>query len=295
MRMRLAALTLSVVVAAPLAARAQMETREGIALQNQIMELQHQVQELQQSGGGMAAPTPYQANPTSVAPVSGNNDLTAQLLDRVQTLEDQVRTLRGQVDELQNATQRQQEDLNKQVSDLNFQMQQGGHGVAPAAAAASGGGGSTLSPPAGNLSLSGNKASAPAAAPGGGARTADAIMQEGTAALARRDYAGAEAAAREVLGAGRSPRAYDAQFLMAQAKTGQHDYQAAAIAFDDTYNRNKIGARAQDSLLGLASSLNSLGEKKAACGALARLKTEFPHPRGDVRDAAASLRGRAGC
>ena len=52
-------------------------------------------------------------------------------------------------------------------------------------------------------------------------------MQEGNAALARRDYPAAEQAAREVLAGSRtSPRAYDAQFLLAQALMGQRQYPA---------------------------------------------------------------------
>ncbi len=44
-------------------------------------------------------------------------------------------------------------------------------------------------------------------------------MQEANAALARRDYPAAEAAAREVM-AKRGPRAGDAQFVLAQAEMG---------------------------------------------------------------------------
>ena len=54
----------------------------------------------------------------------------------------------------------------------------------------------------------------------------------------------AEQAAREVLtGSRTSPRAYDAQFLLAQALLGQRQFSQAAIAYDDTYNRSRKGAR----------------------------------------------------
>ena len=75
-------------------------------------------------------------------------------------------------------------------------------------------------------------------------RTPELAMQEGNAALARRDYPAAEQAAREVLtGSRTSPRAYDAQFLLAQALMGQRQYSQAAIAYDDTYNRSQARAR----------------------------------------------------
>lgn len=120
-------------------------------------------------------------------------------------------------------------------------------------------------------------------------------MQEGNAALARRDYAAAEAAAREVLRFPQAPRAADAQFLLAQALNGKRDYQGAAVAFDDTYNRNKTGGNAQPALLGLANSLIALNEKRAACATLDKLKAEFPNPRADLREPINGARQRAGC
>lgn len=121
-------------------------------------------------------------------------------------------------------------------------------------------------------------------------------LQEGNAALARRDYATAEQAAREVLTSNRtSPRAYDAQFLLAQALIGQHQYSQAAIAYDDTYNRARKGPHAPDALLGLANSLIAINEKKAACDTLAKLHVEYPTPRPDIRDTIATSTQRAGC
>ena len=121
-------------------------------------------------------------------------------------------------------------------------------------------------------------------------------MQEGNAALARRDYATAEQAAREVLNNYRtSPRAYDAQFLLAQALIGERQYSQAAIAYDDTYNRARKGAHAPEALLGLADSLIAINERKAACDTLTKLRMEYPVARPDMRDAIASASQRSGC
>jgi TolA-binding protein len=126
-------------------------------------------------------------------------------------------------------------------------------------------------------------------------RTPEIAMQAGLAALGRRDYAAAEAAAREILARGNSPRAYDAQFLLARALAGERNYQAAAVAFDDTYKRAQTGPHAPESLLGLANALISLNSNQAACGALERLRAEFPQARADLREEATALRRRAGC
>src|SRR5208283_24375 len=90
-------------------ARAQMDSRDAIALQNQILELSHELQVLQ-------------------APVAGG-ELVPQLLSRVQALEEEVRRLRGELDDLQNASQRQYADLTKQIGDLKFRLGQSGAGA----------------------------------------------------------------------------------------------------------------------------------------------------------------------
>ena len=119
-------------------------------------------------------------------------------------------------------------------------------------------------------------------------------MQEGNAALARRDYPAAEAAAHEVLGK-KGPRATDAQFLLAQAEMGERNYQQAAPDFYDAYNRGRTGARAPDALLGVANALVALGDRQSACDALTKLRAEFPQPRADIREAEQSTRQRAAC
>lgn len=289
-RFAAAAAAACVLLAAP-AAQAQMDSREGIALQNQILELRRDMQTLRdqigRGGGGGSA-----GRPVPLAPVlpqgGGGGDLTAQLLTRVTALEEQVRSLQGRIDELSNRVQVQGQDLPKQIGDLNFRIQQlesgrgGGGGTAPAVAAASAGAAT------GAATATATGAPAP--------RRPEVALQEGNAALARRDYAAAEAAAREVLQNNRtSPRAYDAQFLLAQTMAGRQNWAQAALAYDDTYSRSRTGSRAQDSLLGLANSLIGLGDKKAGCAALAKLRTEFPTVRPDLREAVAAARGRGGC
>ncbi len=262
-----AALLLPGPVAGPAAAQ-QVDSREGITLQNQILELRRDLQQLQaQRGGGLPAPVPRNGGG------GGGNELSAQLLDRVTSLEEEVRRLRGQLDEQANANRRAQDDLAKQIGDLGFRQQNAGASPGPASR---------------TPSVDGPPATA-------ARRPPELAMQEGNAALARRDYAMAEAAAREVLAAGRGPRTGDAQFLLAQALTGRRDFQGAAIAYDDAYNRARTGPRAPDALLGVANALLALNDQRAACASLDKMRAEFPSVRPDLREAAAALRGRGGC
>ncbi len=283
-------------------ARAQLESREAIALQNQIMELRQQLQTLQQSGRGGGSPT-YLGGGTYPPPSSGSNDLLAQLVTRVGALEEQMRQLRGRIDETENQVQRQGADLGKRIDDMAFQAQNGQGAPPPSASPAFQPG---LPPQPGPLVLApppsgiGGPPGLPSTVPGQPAgpvhRTPEIALQEGNAALARRDYTAAEAAAREVLAGNRtSPRAYDAQFLLAEALNGERQYSQAAIAYDDTYNRSRKGLHAPDALLGLANSLTAINEKKAACDTLVKLRAEYPTPRPDLRDAIVATAQRAGC
>ncbi len=271
-----------------LPAAAQIESREGIALQNQILELRREVQALAARGGGaVAAPVPRSGGGSA-----GGTELTATLLERVQQLEEEVRRLRGRSDELGFAVQRSTDEQQKALGDLNFRVQE---------LEGRGGGARPATPPAqqqGSLGATRPAtppATPPAATPAAPPRTPEVALREGNAALARRDYAAAEAAAREVLANRQTPRATDARFLLAEALYGKRDYQQAALAYDDTYRRAKTGSKAQDSLLGLANAFTAINEKQSACATLDQLRSEFPTARADLRDRIAQARQRAGC
>jgi TolA-binding protein len=233
-------------------------------------------------GGGSSVLGGASSRPAPAA--SGGSEMTAALLDRVAQLEETVRRLQGRIDEEGNARKRQGDDLKKDIDDMGFKL---GAAATPPP---------STSPPAKPLGALPVAPAAPTPAnPAAPRRTPEVAMQEGNAALARRDYAQAEAAAREVLAFPRSPRAGDAQFLLAQALNGKKDFQSAAIAYDDSYNRARTGSHAQDSLLGLANALNSIGEKRASCATLDKLRAEFAAPRNDLREGIAGARSRAGC
>ncbi|MGI3776497.1 MAG: tetratricopeptide repeat protein [Janthinobacterium lividum] len=267
----------------PAPARAQMDSREGIALQNQILELRRELQDLERGGGGQQAPQRSAPQPSQGAPVSG--ELTAQLLDRVSQLEDRTRALRGRVDQLQNQLTQQQQDFAKQLGDLSFrQSQSAAAPAAPTYAAPS----ASAAPSAGVLGV------APPA-PAVSHRTPELSIQEANAALARRDYPAAESAAREVLSHAGSPRAVDAQYILAQSEAGEHNNQQAAVDYYDAYNRAPKAARASEALLGVANSLIALGDKRSACQALDKLRSEFPSPRADVREGVAAARRNGSC
>jgi len=260
---------------------ASVTSREGIALQNQILSLQNQVQQLQASvqqvqasggGGGSSSPAP--------AENGSGGGLTTQLLQRVSTLEQQVRDLTGQLQQLQNQVDTQNAQINKQLGDITFQMQ-GGAGAAGGSHAPAT---SDTTPPS------------PAAPQAVAAPTPEALMQQGVLALHQGNFKTSEGIAREILVKFRkSPRAYDAQFLLAQSLQGQKRYQEAALAFDDTYNMNKKGSKAPSALLGLATTLGAINQKAAACDTLKTLHAQFPKPPAYLVQPIAAQHKKLGC
>jgi len=276
-------------------AAAQMESREAISLQNQILELRHELETVQAQQQG-AAPQGYYAQPPGYAATAqgGSGDLVAQLLTRVNTLEETVRELRGRVDELQNSLQTSTADLDKQIGDLKFQMQNGSPaaGAPPPGHAPSAELGTMPPPPTRTAS---NTVAPPPPPAATGPRTPEVALQEGYAAFGRGDYTASEKDAQEVLSKRASPRAYDAQFLLAQSLAGQHQWSRAAIAYDDAYNRSPKGNHAESSLLGLANSLTAINEKRAACETITKLHTQFPKPRAELVPQISATSERAGC
>jgi len=277
-----------------LAAHAQMDSREAIDLQNQIAELRQELQmmqQAQQNGGSapqntMPPPQPEQQYANQAPQGQGTGDTAAELVVRVAALEEQVRTLQGKVDDLTNQLQHQHDELAKQIGDLAFKLGQGGAAPSPGGEPGETSPDPVQPPPAA-------KPPPPAAAPPH--RTAEMALRAGNAALAHKDFAGAAAAAREVLTAGHGPRMTDAQFLLARAEGGQGQYRESAADFYKAYSRAPKSPTAQVALLGVANALIAMNDKKDACEALAKLSAEFPRAPSGVKENAGASRRRAGC
>jgi TolA-binding protein len=268
----------------PLAAHAQpvVQSQEGIALENQILQLQQQVQQLQASSGGggsalgnASAPPAQTSAPAAAAP---DPSVVTNLLTQVGQLQSQVQQLNGEVDTLQNQVNTQNAQTQKEIGDLKFQM---GNGAAPAAAG--GAPPAAQTPPAAYIAPPAPHESAPAqthaeVTPPAHA-TPHTLLHDAEEAYYKRDYSVAEADAHTILsGHGGSPEAYKAQYLLAEALAGEGRAQDAAIAYDDAYNRNRTGAEAAPSLLGLANALADINQDEAACDTLSSLNSQFPKP-----------------
>ena len=276
-----AAALLTVLLASP-GAYAQVESREGIALQNQMLELRREIDQLRRGGSG---PPP----PSSAPRGAGGGELMGQLVSRVAEMEEEVRRIRGRNQELEFRNQRLAEDIEKLRGDLEFRLQQleTGRPGAPRPTA----------PPPQQRSDARPDATPPAQPPPvtAGPRTPERALSEGQAALARRDYAAAEAAAREVIATRAPARAQDAQLLLGDSLAGRRQFQNAALAYDEAYRRNRQGARAPEALLGLSSSFAGFNARREACDTLDQLRSEFPRLSAPLAQRAEQARRANGC
>ena len=114
--------------------------------------------------------------------------------------------------------------------------------------------------------------------------------------LLQRDYGAAEAAFDDFLKKFPSDAlAGNAQYWLGESHFVRGQYKAAASAFLKGYQTYAASAKAPDSLLKLAMSLDRLGQKDAACSSYSELNTKFPNAPQNVKTRAQSERQRVGC
>ena len=225
-------------------------SREGIALQNQILELRQTLAQMQESLDN--TPTSSNVHSSSRTLSSGDSDLLSQLLDRVNSLEQHQRDMRGEIDQLKQDLQQKTAALSKQIADNQFAAQTNLKNT-------------PMAKP--SESLLANRNYSP-----------ENLIKIGEEALLRKDYAAARSHAEAALKTAKGNLRIDARFLLAQSLAGQKQYQRSAVAYYDAYKLAPKSLRAPDCLLGITATLLALNNKKAACEALPKLKKEFPHP-----------------
>jgi TolA-binding protein len=284
-------------------AQSQIDSREGIALENQILELKQELSQLQQlqvqaqgPQSSLPPPSPEGGGQVMAPPNGGgaSSDITAQLLVRVSALEDQLRTMHGRIEELASAQQRDHDELTKEIGDLAFKLNPASASAPGAPPTDAAGAPPPATGPAAGMDLS-TQAPPPPPPAAPTHVTAEVALKQGNAALARRDYPGAEAAARTVLAMPHGPHAADAQYLLARALNGEHQYKASAASFFAVYKASPRAPRGAEGLLGVANAMLGLNDTRDACEALAKFNAEFPHADSVLRQAAASIHKRGHC
>ena len=260
-------------------------------LEEQLVEMQVTVGTLDSlaKGGGSSSSGVYRGG-TGGAAGDGNDS------GRVAALETQVRALATQVDQ-----------LSQQLRQANARNTGGPPSQASVNVATVG---PDTSDPIGRLvsNGSGNGSIGSGVVPQGATSTpslqasaaSDASSkqsyEQAYGFLLQQDFAAAETAFDEFLRRyPTDPLAGNAQYWLGETFFARGQFKPAASAFlkvSQTYARS---AKAPDSLLKLALSLDKLGARDAACASYADLNAKFPNAPGHVKNRADTERRRLGC
>jgi tol-pal system protein YbgF len=251
---------------------------------------------------------------------------------RLDQLEDQQRQLIGQIEQLQNVISQLNGRLDKLSSDLDLRLNALEHPTPPAAPASppapatpapaaspppkgASNSASSSKPPAGSMGTgNGVLGTLPASEAPGGANAATTVTSglanppSATPAtpqdqynyafglLQRADYPTAETALRAfVKQFPKDPLAGNAQYWLGETYYVRKDWNDAAIAFAEGYQKYPKSSKAMDDLLKLGMSLAQLGQKSNACAAYARLDHDFPTAPAPIKEHAADEKKKAGC
>lgn len=295
------------------------------SLADQVERLQRELSDLQR--------TVYSGAPAPAGGVASGDsgNLAASQEVRIQQLQDQMSGLTGQIEELGYQMTRLQERVDSLATAMGEMM----HGGAQPPAGQPMADGSAAPPPAAdagtpppsqtpgvlgtltqeqidaaNAGTAGTgaatgqpqtltppqTAAAPSAAYQLPGNTPDEQYQYAFGLLRQANYVEAEQALRAFIERNpTSPLAGNAQYWLGETYYVRGDYQNAAVAFAEGYQKYPDSGKAPDNLLKLGMSLGEIGSKGDACTALSQLDKQFPGAPANIKERAARERQRLGC
>ncbi|HEX2115001.1 MAG TPA: tol-pal system protein YbgF [Alphaproteobacteria bacterium] len=316
------ACSLAVLVSLAVPAAAQTDTR---SLVDQIDRLRRDVDVLQRQlarGGPPPAAGPTAVGSGAGVPVTFIEQTDARFAD----LDTQLRDLTGRVEELNYSVRQLTERLDKLVGDVDFRLsalERGGAsapagGMPPPTAAAPPPAGRTPSSseaqvPSGQARMvlvPGPTGAAPAPGAAPPAQSAAVTLPAGSpeaqyefayaqllqAQREQGDFGRAEAALKAFVAANPNHRlAGNAQYWLGETYYVRRDYQNAAIAFAEGFQKYPNSEKAPDNLLKLGMTMGQLNQKPKACGTLGELERRYPQASSSIKQATQREKQRLGC
>jgi tol-pal system protein YbgF len=287
------------------------------SMADQLNQLQREVADLQRqvnAGGGV-----------SMGSAVGGGSAAASQEIRLQQMDEQIRSLTGQVEQLSYKVQQVTTKLDKLAGDVDYRLnalEQGG-GAAPGAenppqvagpaggAAAGGGTAPGTAPPPGAKSMVLGTMRTNQPPPQDAGQTAalqppPAVTLPGNTPeekynyafglLRQASYPEAEQALRSFVQQYPNDKlAGNAQYWLGESFYVRGNYNEAALAFAEGYQKYPTNVKAPQNLLKLAMSLTAMGRKADACKAFDQLARQFPNAPADVKLRAGRERQNAGC
>jgi tol-pal system protein YbgF len=309
-------------LAAPAFAQGTPDTR---ALVDQIDRLRRDVDVLQRqlARGGPAPATGGAAATGGGVPTT----FIEQTDSRFGDLDTQLRDLTGRVEELSFKVNQLSQRMDKLVGDVDFRLSAVERGGAPPAGAAPVPGAAAPqanpTPPASQAQVPPGQSrmvlvpgptSATPAAPQGQAaaptQSAAVTLPAGSpeaqyefayaqllqAQREQGDFTRAENALKAFIAANPTHRlAGNAQYWLGETYYVRRDYQNAAVAFAEGFQKYPNSEKAPDNLLKLGMTMGQLNQKPKACGTLGELERRYPQASASIKQATQREKQRLGC
>ena len=293
---------------APVAKAAPTQPREAAGdaalrqrveqLEEQLVDLQVVIGTLESLAKGATAPVGAGGHPSQgvAATLSGAD------AGRLDALETQIRAMAAQLEQMQEQIRAlgARGALAPQAANEYAAPPRAGGAPEPTASDRAGFGALTVSPDGASDAIDRALQEPPRA---GAPATGEAeeaspkqLYETAYGYLLQRDYGAAEAAFDSFLKRHpNDPLAGNAQYWLGESLYVRGQYRAAAGAFLKGYQSYSRSAKAPESLLKLAMSLQRLGQKDAACSSYGELSAKFPNAPPHVNASAQLERQRAGC
>lgn len=266
-------------------------SRQVIALQNQVAQLKSQISQLQAQNTNFNDDSDNyrkkrHKDKDEDDSLSINNGLLPDLVSRINNLEDQQRVMRGEIDDLSNQLKTQNDLINKKIDDMNFAAGRGGASNSSSDDVVT----DSKSEVSKKSSISDDSGTIKSAKPETGS-----TLRDGQQALLNGNFQIAESIAQKILSTPEGAKSPSARYLLAQAQAGQGNFKASSVNYYAVYKNFPKSPKAPSALLGVGYLMLKNGKVQEACQAVSLLHSKYPNVSTQVKSSALNLSRKAKC
>ncbi|MBI0074958.1 hypothetical protein H3T59_04885 [Commensalibacter sp. M0357] len=266
-------------------------SRQVIALQNQVAQLKSQISQLQAQNTNFNDDSDNyrkkrHKDKDEDDSLSTNNGLLPDLVSRINNLEDQQRVMRGEIDDLSNQLKTQNDLINKKIDDMNFAAGRGGASNGSSDDVVT----DSKSEVSKKSSISDDSRTIKSVKPETGS-----TLRDGQQALLNGNFQIAESIAQKILSTPEGAKSPSARYLLAQAQAGQGNFKASSVNYYAVYKNFPKSPKAPSALLGVGYLMLKNGKVQEACQAVSLLHSKYPNVSTQVKSSALNLSRKAKC
>lgn len=266
-------------------------SRQVIALQNQVAQLKSQISQLQAQNTNFNDDSDNyrkkrHKDKDEDDSLSINNGLLPDLVSRINNLEDQQRVMRGEIDDLSNQLKTQNDLINKKIDDMNFAAGREGASNGSSDDVVT----DSKSEVSKKSSISDDSGTIKSVKPETGS-----TLRDGQQALLNGNFQIAESIAQKILSTPEGAKSPSARYLLAQAQAGQGNFKASSVNYYAVYKNFPKSPKAPSALLGVGYLMLKNGKVQEACQAVSLLHSKYPNVSTQVKSSALNLSRKAKC